>query len=74
MNFTAYCPHCEMKIHGVTTILGGADLDRALENDGDIEVVHMNTPNNEGDHRWRLNREEKARMKKWRAESRRAGA
>ena len=49
------------------TILGGAELARALENDGDIEVIHMRM--NKGDHQWRLNREEKARLRKWRADS-----
>jgi hypothetical protein len=67
MNFYAYCPHCEQRIGNATTVLGGADLDRALENDGDIEVVHMTIGNNEEDHRWRLNREEKERLKGWRA-------
>jgi hypothetical protein len=52
------------------TLLGGADLDRALENDGDVEVMHMTAGIHEGDHKWRLNREEKATLKKWRAESR----
>ncbi|PYU28087.1 MAG: hypothetical protein DMG32_03745 [Acidobacteria bacterium] len=52
------------------TILGGADLDRALDNDEDIEVIHMTLGIHEGDHRWRLIREEKATLKKWRAECR----
>jgi hypothetical protein len=67
MNFYAYCPHCEQKISNATTVVGGAELDHALANDGDIEVVHMTAINNEGDHKWRLNREEKERLKGWRA-------
>jgi hypothetical protein len=66
--FVAYCPYCEEKISSVMTILGGADLDRALENDEDVEVIHMTS--GQGDHKWRLIREEKATLKKWRAESR----
>jgi len=38
--------------------------------DDDVEVMHMTAGIHEGDHRWRLNREEKATLKKWRAESR----
>jgi hypothetical protein len=60
-----------MKVDGVTTILGGADIDRALENDEDIEVIHMTDGIHEGDHRWRLDGEEKPRLKNWRAESNR---
>lgn len=69
--FVAYCPYCEEKVSSAMTILGGKDLDRALDNDEDIEVIHMTV--GQGDHKWRLIREEKATLKKWRAESRQAG-
>ena len=45
---------------------GSADLDRALDNDEDIEVIHVTV--GQGDHKWRLIREEKAALKKWRTE------
>lgn len=67
--FHAHCPYCEEKVSGVITKLGGADLDRALGNDDDIEVIHVTAGIHEGDHIWRLNKEEKATLKKWRAES-----
>lgn len=60
MNFFAYYPCCENNVGSVTTVLGVTDLDRALESDGDIEVIHINTGTPEGDHRWRVNREEKS--------------
>jgi hypothetical protein len=47
----------------VTTTLGGADPDRALKDDADIEVVHSTA--DKGVHRWWLNTEEKVRLKKW---------
>jgi hypothetical protein len=70
MEFFAYCPYCEMKVGCfhifipvvTTTTLGGADLDRALD-DADIEVLHSTA--DKGDHQWRLNGEEKVRLKKW---------
>jgi len=66
--FVAYCPYCEENVSSVMTILGGADLDRALDKDEDIEVTHVTV--GKGDHKWRLIRDEKATLKKWRAESR----
>jgi len=63
VQFFAYCPYCETKVGNATTILGGAQLCRALEKDADVEAIHLTA--DDGDHRWRLNREEKARLKKW---------
>jgi hypothetical protein len=45
-------------------MLGDADLDRALQNDEDIYVIHMA----DADHKLRLNRKQKATLKKWRFE------
>jgi hypothetical protein len=62
-----YCPYCTENVASVAILPGGAGLDRALENDADVEITHITLT--KPDHRWRLNREEKARLKKWRAES-----
>jgi hypothetical protein len=38
VQFQARCPECKDTVTTVTT-LDGSDLDRALANDGDVEVV-----------------------------------
>ena len=70
VTFFAYCPFCESKVGNATTVLGGAALERALEKGEAIEAVPL-TPagSNQGDHVWRLNHEEKARLKRWLSET-----
>jgi hypothetical protein len=66
MTFFAYCPYCETKVDNATPVLGDAALKLALQNDADIEVVHLTGPGSSPcDHQWRLNREEKARLRGW---------
>jgi hypothetical protein len=62
MNFQAYCFVCEKKVSALT-ILEKAGLWQALDNGADIEVMHTS-----GDHRWKLNRDERARLRQIRAE------
>jgi hypothetical protein len=59
MTFQAYCPYCEKTVRAFT-LLGGNELQLALENNGDIQVVH--TPETASDHMWRLNRQEKEHL------------
>ena len=40
MGFLAHCPECGKRVT-VVSVLGGAKLDRALENDEDVEVVRL---------------------------------
>lgn len=63
MSFLAYCPYCEKKVTA-TTILGGSSLEHALENDLDVVVVHLTEGSNEGDHKWKLNRQETGNLRK----------
>jgi hypothetical protein len=57
MGFLAHCPECGKRVTAVT-LLGGAALDRALENDGDVEVVCFLQ-----EHRWKLSDEDKAHLR-----------
>ena len=59
MTFQAYCPYCD-KIVRAFTLLGGNELQLALDSNGDIQVVH--TSGTRGDHVWRLNRREKEHL------------
>ena len=63
MSFQAYCPYCEKKVTAFT-LLGGSALERALENDADIDVGHLTYDVHEGDHTWKLIRQEKAKLRK----------
>ncbi len=58
MFFIAYCFRCEKKV-SAHTLLDTAKLLVALANDDDVEVMH---PSDDGDHRWKLNRQEKAKL------------
>jgi hypothetical protein len=58
MSFVAYCFICEKKVT-VHTLLPADRLLSALSNDDHIEVMHTSE---NGDHRWRLNREEKVNL------------
>jgi hypothetical protein len=64
MNFQAYCYACEKKVSALT-ILDEAGLWQALDDGADIEVMHTS---DKGDHRWRLNREERERLGRIRVE------
>ena len=57
-------PFCERNVTAFP-ILGGGDLDRALEKDDDVEVTHMTDDAQRGDHRWRLIKQEKDHLRKW---------
>ncbi len=58
MSFVAYCFICEKKVTA-HTLLDAPKLLVALANHYDVEVMHTS---DSGDHRWKLNREEKARL------------
>jgi hypothetical protein len=60
MTFQAYCFACGKKVTAMT-LLDGEDLALALENNTDIEVVHLTE--NDGDHRWKLNNQEKENIR-----------
>ena len=47
------------------TILGKKELWLALDSDADIEVMHIGE---QGDHRWKLNHQEKEHLRKRKAE------
>jgi hypothetical protein len=59
MTFQAYCPHCEKKVTA-HTLLSGKEPKAALDNNGEVEVMH--TAEN-GDHAWRLNNQEKENLR-----------
>jgi hypothetical protein len=58
MSFVAYCFICEKKVTA-DTLLDAPKLLVALANHYDVEVMHTS---DRGDHRWKLNRDEKARL------------
>jgi hypothetical protein len=58
VSFVAYCFRCEKKVTA-HTLLDAPKLLVALANHYDVEVMHTS---DSGDHRWKLNREEKARL------------
>jgi hypothetical protein len=58
MSFLAYCFRCEKKVTA-HTLLDAAKLLVALGNEFDVEVMHTS---DSGDHRWKLNRQEKATL------------
>lgn len=58
MSFVAHCFICEKKVT-VHTFLRVDRLLSALSNDNNIEVMHTAE---KGDHRWRLNKEEKLNL------------
>jgi hypothetical protein len=58
MPYLACCPECENLVTTVT-VLGGAELDRALENNGVIEVVCFPR-----EHKWKLNDQDKTNLRK----------
>ena len=64
MTFQAYCPYCEQTVAAVST-LTDTKLWAALENDADVEVMHVSP---DGDHRWNLNHYEKEHLRKRDAE------
>ena len=57
MSLLADCPECRRKVT-VVTVLGGENLDRALEADGDVEVVCFLY-----EHRWKLKRADKENLR-----------
>jgi len=59
MSFVAYCFRCEKKVTA-HTMLDGNDLLSALRGDTDVEVIHVS--NDRGDHRWKLNAQEKTNL------------
>ena len=61
MGFLAHCPECGKRVTA-ETVLAGTKLDRALENDGDVEVVCFLR-----EHRWKLNEQDKAHLRKLRS-------
>jgi len=60
MSFRTYCFRCEKYVTAHTTLLDAAELLRALKNDDDVEVMHIS--DNDGDHSWKLNRQEKTHL------------
>jgi hypothetical protein len=56
MSLVAYCFKCGKKVTAHTT-LEGNDLLSSLNGDDEVEVMHVS--DNDGDHRWKLNRIEK---------------
>lgn len=61
MQCQAYCPECKDKVT-TTTKLDGDNLDRALANDEDVEVVCFPL-----EHGWKLNAQDRANLRKLRA-------
>jgi hypothetical protein len=61
MTFQNYCFKCEKKVP-VATRLAGEELWQALESGADIEVMHVSE--NDGDHFWKLNHDEKENLRK----------
>jgi len=59
MSFVAYCFRCEKKVTA-HTMLDGNDLLSALRGDSGVEVIHVS--NDSGDHRWKLNAQEKTNL------------
>ncbi len=57
--FRTYCFKCEIHVMAFP-ILAGDELLSALKSDADVEVFHVS--DNDGDHRWNLNREEKQHL------------
>jgi len=60
MTSQAYCPYCEQTVAAVS-MLTDSKLWPALENDADVEVMHVSP---DGDHRWNLNYYEKEHLRK----------
>ena len=60
-SFLAYCPFCEQKVTA-SPVLADAELRLALDNDIDVEVIHLTV--NAGDHRWRLIRQERENLRR----------
>ncbi len=60
MTFQAYCFVCEKKVAALT-LLGRNKVKLALDNDGDVEVMH--TTENHVDHKWKLNSREKDNLR-----------
>jgi hypothetical protein len=61
MQFQASCPECKDKVT-TSTKLDDGKLDRALANDGDVEVVGFLCG-----HNWNLNAQDNANLRKPRA-------
>jgi hypothetical protein len=64
MNVQAYCFKCEKTVTALS-ILADGEFWSAIEKDADIEVMHTA---DDGDHRWKLNKQEKENLRKTRAE------
>jgi hypothetical protein len=58
MSFLAYCFACERKVTA-HTLLSADDVLAALNTGDDVEVMHVS---DNGDHRWRLNWQEKGNL------------
>jgi hypothetical protein len=60
MTFQAYCPFCEKAV-AAEPMLGGNDLRLALADHAEIEVMH--STENDGDHIWNLNDQDKEHLR-----------
>jgi hypothetical protein len=65
VSFQAYCRECEATVTA-SPLLDADAFWLALQTDADAEVMHA--PTGKPDHRWKLNRHEKANLLKARAE------
>jgi hypothetical protein len=64
MILQAYCPECEKKVTAMT--LFHVDLLwQSLDSGADVEVMHTTE---KGDHRWKLNKDERENLRKKKAE------
>ena len=61
VGFLAHCPECGKRVT-VVSVLGGTKLDRALESDGDVEVVCFLR-----EHRCKLNDQDKTHLRNLRS-------
>ena len=66
MNVQAYCFKCEKRVT-VLSILAENEFWAAIDKNTDVEVMHTA---DDGDHRWKLNNNEKEKLRKARTEGR----
>ena len=59
MAFQTYCPDCRETV-GALTILNASELERALETDSEVRVMH---PTPKGDHVWPLDKTAKINLR-----------
>jgi hypothetical protein len=65
-SFQVYCFKCEKTVTAFPCGLSEDEFWAALDKNGDVEVMRVG--DNDGDHRWKLNGQEKAHLHKARAE------